>query len=387
MRRKKSRVSLLFLEEGEAYVKLIQTKIQHVALTNTWLQGYLHVNSRSLIFEPKAREVAVVKYAFRDFEDVPDFLDSALHFRVNQYTVLPSLHSPKPYQLLSSSRPQSVSLPVSPSDFKLLTDLFLTNHHHRAGFDVDLIPFSLSKDHKHPLFSVSWLQSPLEKPLTSSAIKCKRVIPLLGLDCMLYLSTERLYYQSQTPFSRLKSFPFTSIHRIFLRRYRLKNLAFELIFHSNKRLFLALETEATRDEIYHQLSQLVPETAASEGRLEKVTADWVNRVISNYEYLTVVNDYGGRSVCDFAQYPVFPWIVADYSSEKLDFSLSTTFRDLSKPLGALNPVRLEGFKKRYAEMSEPKFLYGSHYSNAGYVIGYLVRNNPLCALSLHVKHT
>lgn len=33
-------------------------------------------------------------------------------------------------------------------------------------------------------------------------------------------------------------------------------------------------------------------------------------------------------------------------------------------------------------MSPPKFLYGTHYSTPGYVIGYLVRNRPMYMLKL-----
>lgn len=48
----------------------------------------------------------------------------------------------------------------------------------------------------------------------------------------------------------------------------------------------------------------------------------------------------GRTVNDLTQYPVFPWIVADYLSNTLDLSNPKTFRDLTKPIGALNPERL-----------------------------------------------
>lgn len=47
-----------------------------------------------------------------------------------------------------------------------------------------------------------------------------------------------------------------------------------------------------------------------------------------------------RTVNDLTQYPVFPWVVADYTSSTLDLSNSNTFRDLTKPIGALNPERL-----------------------------------------------
>lgn len=38
-----------------------------------------------------------------------------------------------------------------------------------------------------------------------------------------------------------------------------------------------------------------------------------------------------------------PWVVADYEAEALDLMRPATFRDLSKPVGALNPKRLQTF--------------------------------------------
>jgi hypothetical protein len=54
------------------------------------------------------------------------------------------------------------------------------------------------------------------------------------------------------------------------------------------------------------------------------------------------------------QYPVFPWIVADYDSEELDLYDEKTFRDLSKPMGAQTPGRLQQFKKRYQDWDDPQ---------------------------------
>jgi len=48
-------------------------------------------------------------------------------------------------------------------------------------------------------------------------------------------------------------------------------------------------------------------------------------------------------------------------------------------MGALNPQRLEYFKTRYESMADDMddaFLYGTHYSAAGYVLYYLVRSMP-----------
>lgn len=51
-----------------------------------------------------------------------------------------------------------------------------------------------------------------------------------------------------------------------------------------------------------------------------------------------------RTFNDLTQYPVFPWVISDYSSSELDLSDPDSLRDLSKPVGALNPVRLERLK-------------------------------------------
>lgn len=60
-----------------------------------------------------------------------------------------------------------------------------------------------------------------------------------------------------------------------------------------------------------------------------------------------LNTLAGRSYNDLMQYPVFPWILADYDSEELDFNNPRTFRDFSRPMGAQSEDRLEQFQKRF----------------------------------------
>jgi factor associated with neutral sphingomyelinase activation len=115
---------------------------------------------------------------------------------------------------------------------------------------------------------------------------------------------------------------------------------------------------------------------------------------------------------------VMPWVVADYTSHTLDLTDPATYRDLSKPIGALNPRRLAEFQSRYAELKQmsalaaegggqggskggrgkvkpappgapppldlPPFLYGCHYSSPGYVVFYLMRSDPQLMLRLQV---
>ena len=64
-----------------------------------------------------------------------------------------------------------------------------------------------------------------------------------------------------------------------------------------------------------------------------------------------LNTISGRSYQDLNQYPVFPWILTNYESEKLDINDPTNYRDLSKPIGALNPNREETFKVKFSVVS------------------------------------
>ncbi|XP_047328635.1 BEACH domain-containing protein B isoform X2 [Impatiens glandulifera] len=116
---------------------------------------------------------------------------------------------------------------------------------------------------------------------------------------------------------------------------------------------------------------------------ETARETWRRREMTNFEYLMILNTLAGRSYNDLTQYPVFPWVLADYSSEILDFNKASTFRDLSKPVGALDGKRLEVFEDRYRNFCDPdipNFYYGSHYSSMGIVLFYLLRLEPFTSL-------
>ena len=60
-----------------------------------------------------------------------------------------------------------------------------------------------------------------------------------------------------------------------------------------------------------------------------------------------LNTISGRTYNDLAQYPVFPWILVDYVSDKIDLNDESVYRDLSKPVGALNEEKAKEIKERY----------------------------------------
>ena len=134
---------------------------------------------------------------------------------------------------------------------------------------------------------------------------------------------------------------------------------------------------------------------------------WVIGTISNAEYLLYLNFLGNRSFNDLTQYPIFPWIIADYKNTKLNLEGKNShiiFRDLSKPVGALAPDKLEQFKSKYFEIInksnamvhtmpnssvscgdavyEKPYMYLSHYSTPGIVLYYLIRQVPSYILTV-----
>ncbi|EAY01947.1 Beige/BEACH domain containing protein [Trichomonas vaginalis G3] len=92
---------------------------------------------------------------------------------------------------------------------------------------------------------------------------------------------------------------------------------------------------------------------------------WQNYQLSSFDYLLLLNNFGGRSFADLAQYPVFPWV----SSPDLEP------RDMSLPMGQLNPQRAAHFDTTFA-LSNPHYYYGFHYSLPGAVFWLMMRLPP-----------
>lgn len=176
---------------------------------------------------------------------------------------------------------------------------------------------------------------------------------------------------------------------VYCRRYMLSWTAVELAFeNSGKNFFVNLPKEENR-KLWNHIEELKPPKLRSSHlfctapqyfkKMSDTTERWKRREISNFDYLVYLNQAASRTVNDLTQYPVFPWVLSNYTAERLDLSDSRNYRDLSKPVGALETSRLEKFVERFESFvddSIPRFHYGSHYSSAGAVLFYLLRLEP-----------
>lgn len=189
-----------------------------------------------------------------------------------------------------------------------------------------------------------------------------------------------------------RKWPLDQVRELHLRRYRLQRSALEL-FLWNKTNFLFNFEKKKRNTVYKKILNLKPpnlrhvhgNSPSDNLRRSNLTQAWVNREISNFDYLMQLNTFAGRTYNDLTQYPVFPWIIQQYEKEEIDLDNPETYRDLSKPVGALHPQSLERIVAKYEGFEDdiiPKFHYGSHYSSSGFVSHYLIRLEPFTSYAI-----
>uniref|UniRef100_A0A673IL07 Neurobeachin-like 1 n=1 Tax=Sinocyclocheilus rhinocerous TaxID=307959 RepID=A0A673IL07_9TELE len=216
----------------------------------------------------------------------------------------------------------------------------------------------------------------------------------------LELTTQHIYfYDSSTEkeegVGQDFKWPLSQIREIHLRRYNLRRSALEIFLIDQTNYFLNFKKEV-RNKVYSRmllLRSLSLHATHSPQELLKasgLTQKWMNREISNFDYLMQLNTIAGRTYNDLAQYPVFPWILSDYTSEELDLSDPRVFRDLSKPVAVLNERNAKAVREKYESFEDPtgtidRFHYGTHYSNAAGVMHYLIRVEPFTSLHIQLQ--
>ncbi|XP_044012946.1 neurobeachin isoform X8 [Aphidius gifuensis] len=195
---------------------------------------------------------------------------------------------------------------------------------------------------------------------------------------------------------------FSEVRAIFSRRYLLQNVAIEIFLASRTSILFAFQDQLTVKKVIKALPRVgvgikygIPQTRRASMmsprqlmRSSNMTQKWQRREISNFEYLMFLNTIAGRTYNDLNQYPVFPWVLTNYETKDLDLSLPSNYRDLSKPIGALNPSRKAYFEDRFQTWehdSIPPFHYGTHYSTAAFVLNWLIRVEPMTTMFLALQ--
>ena len=123
--------------------------------------------------------------------------------------------------------------------------------------------------------------------------------------------------------------------------------------------FLSFPEPSTRDLFVQQVlstnKKIAPYLATDEDVqrvAQRVYARWRDKSMSTFEFLMWLNRLAGRSYNDISQYPVFPWVLADYDSDTLDLNDPAVYRDLRFPMGAQSEHRREHTAARYVAFED-----------------------------------
>ncbi|XP_061914503.1 lysosomal-trafficking regulator isoform X1 [Entelurus aequoreus] len=267
----------------------------------------------------------------------------------------------------------------------------------------------LFEDKTHSSFSSTVKDKATSEPIRFTR-RCISVAPsretagelLLGKSGMYFVEdnaadahdSQSLHGETEAPSF---SWTYEEIKEVHKRWWQLRDNAVEIFLTNGRTLLLAFDNNKFRDDVYHNILTSDLPNLLEHGNITPLTQLWGSGQISNFEYLTHLNKHAGRSFNDLMQYPVFPFILRDYTSETLDLQDSTIYRNLSKPIAVQSKEKEDRYVDNYRYLEEEyrkgireddpmppvqPYHYGSHYSNSGTVLHFLVRMPPFTKMFL-----
>uniref|UniRef100_A0A8D1KGF6 Protein FAN n=1 Tax=Sus scrofa TaxID=9823 RepID=A0A8D1KGF6_PIG len=390
----KFRFSLLLLNLEEYYFEQHSANhIQHKgSQSERKIRGSLKICSKSVIFEPDAISQPIVKIPLRDCIKIGKHGENGANRHFAKYVIVTTVYFIKehnivaPYKIERGTMEYVFELDVSgkvEDVVETLLQLHRASCLDKLGDQAAMITAILQSRLARTSFDKNRFQSVSEK--LHMECKAEMVTPLVTNPGHVCITDTTLYFQPLNGYPKpVVQITLQDVRRVYRRRHGLMPLGLEVFCTEDdlcSDIYLKFYEPQDRDDLYFFIATYL-EHHVAERTAESYMLQWQRGHLSNYQYLLHLNTLADRSCNDLSQYPVFPWVISDYCSTELDLSNPGTFRDLSKPVGALNKERLERLLTRYQEMPEPKFMYGSHYSSPGYVLFYLVRIAPEYMLCL-----
>ncbi|XP_017760097.1 PREDICTED: lysosomal-trafficking regulator isoform X2 [Eufriesea mexicana] len=185
------------------------------------------------------------------------------------------------------------------------------------------------------------------------------------------------------------------IRELHRRRYQLQERAIEIFLITGRTYLLAFNSSKERDEFVTELSACnLPRRIPGDDLSEAISL-WRSGALTNWEYITCLNKLAGRSYNDLMQYPVFPFVLADYINEKIDLNNPKIYRNFKRPMAVQDKKNEQHYINNYnylkqalseglnlIALNQEPFHYGSHYSNSGTVLHFLVRLPPFTSMFL-----
>ena len=372
-KKRKGRFSLLQLEHGELFLCDFSGTLSDGRSPAT---GRLRCCSRSLVFEPNESRSPLLKLPLKHVKNVSNTnagVAFACAWTVEMFAnSVPAPFATKPSPGVFTFAPAHSAAEDLARLASNLSDAAAVAAREGSHVEATLLaqitaPLRVAKFEMSQL--VDFRENVVDRGGGRRAVfEGERVSPLLRQPGVVVVTTQRVYFEP----AALNNVGDSAMSATFDRvascrrcRHMMASKALEIELRrpeasrggarGHRRdgvLRVAFASTAERDACWRALKSR-PELAAAcvdDRLLSDATRAWQTKELDNFSYLALLNQVADRSLHDLSQYPVFPWVVADYESERLDFEDPKTFRDLAKPVGALCPRRLANFRERYAHM-------------------------------------
>ncbi|GIQ80633.1 hypothetical protein KIPB_001462 [Kipferlia bialata] len=186
--------------------------------------------------------------------------------------------------------------------------------------------------------------------------------------------------------------PFHRISSVQARRYLLRVTAVEVFLVDKGSLFFNFGVaDYRRVQAMLSTRKLALYPFPLPLKPSNVTQLWTEGFVTNFDYLMALNTAAGRTYNDISQYPVFPWVLRDYRSDRIDLSDPAVYRDLSYPAGAQRKQVRRQVSMKYRTLAKMQsdfqlpFHFGNHYSSLGAVLFYLLRMEPFTTMAIKLQ--
>ncbi|KAI3383469.1 hypothetical protein SNEBB_007472 [Seison nebaliae] len=413
---KRKRFGLIYLDPGE--VSLDVVSVNHIISEDRLIdeldyedcKGKLRICSKSLIFESEDRSMKLIRISYVDIDDMEcQVEDKLIRVRCGKCRYDENDTMIRPFHIVNSQQTHIFRLMYTTDQLIFQ----LVQQFHKATtlpkeLEVEqmretLVESRLGLFH----FQSSCLHDPLNERMEYNIISY--LIEPLTIEPIRFIQTTENIYLQRLEEANTHNFDVIDLDRIvgvYDHLFNFMSVAIE-IFHMNKSneinsVLIRFSSTSYRDKwdslsIYRSLKNRITfnrplrRLAGQQNNLfkyenlEEAKNSWLNGQLDNYNYLLILNHESGRSFNDLTQYPVMPWIIQDYTSSHLNMDDESIYRDLSKPVGALNPERYLRYLLRFEQIQEDneRFFYGSFYSTPGIVLFYLFRQCPQLTRCYH----
>ena len=234
-------------------------------------------------------------------------------------------------------------------------------------------------------------------------IKCELIKPTKEIVATFNIMNKKIIRLSAVNSRKIYEIHLERVHNVFLRRRFHHQSAIEIFCLDGKSYFINFPESYLNNNmsiihyILNNISLIVPNCILIQKTFDfanffenqHFTEKWCNGNMSNFEYLMNLNIFSGRSFNDISLYPFFPWIIAKFDDNEIDLNSESSFRNLSKPVGALTEERISELRERMEGMIEANddnpYLYFSYAMCPLAVFLFLIRMEPFTTLHIQMQ--